>query len=315
MPSPCTCEAITAGERQFRFLPTSDWMAEWGLAVTGVGVTDVASHRASSLAELPDLYQFTWARGRTLPEYAFLYVARGGGLFESTPTGTQHVAAGDALVFFPGVWHRYCPACDTGWKLYWGNGTGRQLDALVEQGYFSPEQSLLHVGLGRQWTDAYQRLLDHVQHDAVDNPLLLSAGMLEIVARLARPAPAPTPASAMREALATQDQAVIRAVGMIWNSAQRALTVERVVASSRLARRSLERRFQNALGRTIYEEILRCRIERAKRILQDTSAPIKQVALLVGFPNADRMGKVFQRRVGLAPLAYRRCFQAPRPKT
>jgi AraC-like DNA-binding protein len=312
MASSCAWEVTPPAVRRFRFLPASLGMAEWGISVTGAGLTDIPPRRSSSLAGLPDLYQFTWARGRTLPEYAFLYVARGGGLFESIPTGVKNVAAGDAMVFFPGVWHRYCPDQSTGWQLYWVNGNGRQLHTLVQQGYFSPEHPLLRVGRGRELPDAYQRMLDLVEHDAVDNPLLLSAAMLEIVARLSRPArPAssvPTD-SAIRDALALRDPVVARAVGMIWNSVQRTLTVQGVVASSRLARRSLERRFQNALGRTIYEEILRCRIERAKRVLQDTSTPIKQVALAVGFPNTDRMGKVFQRMVGLSPVAYRRCFR------
>jgi AraC-like DNA-binding protein len=296
--------------RYSRFFPADAKVAQWGISVTGAGVTDQPGRSVFSLRGLPDLYQFTWTSGRTLAEYAFLYVARGGGVFESIPTGAQNVAAGDAIVFFPGVWHRYRPDRDSGWKIYWVNGNGQQLQVLVQQEFFSPEHPVSRVSDRRAVSDSYQRLLDMVQHEGVGNPLLLSAAMLEIIARLCAPSDGGLPTSrcaALREALKSGNHHVARAVNFIWNSTHGALTVEDVVASARLTRRSLERRFQAALGHTIYDEIIRCRIERAKRLLEDTSLPVKQVALRVGFPNSDRMGKVFQRIVSVSPMAYRRC--------
>jgi len=304
-------ERSPAMMRYSRFFPVHASTAQWGLSVTGVGVTEIPRQSAFSLFGLPDLYQFTWARGRTLAEYGFLYVAGGEGLFESMPTGVRKVGAGDAMVLFPGVWHRYRPDRESGWKIYWVNGNGEQLHGLVHQGFFSPEEPLVHVEVGPKVQASYERLLKMAEDESADNPLLLSAGMLEIIARFSsRPRSPVVPGSAMGEALKSRDSLVAKAVCFIWNAPSRSLTVECVASASGLARRSLERRFQNALGHTIYEEIVRCRVERAKRFLQDTSMPVKQVAMKAGFPNTDRMGKVFQRMVGVSPMAYRRCLDA-----
>jgi LacI family transcriptional regulator len=69
------------------------------------------------------------------------------------------------------------------------------------------------------------------------------------------------------------------------------------------SRRTLERRFQAALGRTIASEIRRLRIERAKRYLLDTSQPIKSIARLTGFSSKERLYEAFRAAGEKTPTA------------
>lgn len=303
-------EVIHAGtEIYFRYLPVSSRMAQWGIYVTGAGCSDIPPHTAYPPAGHPDLYQFTWTRGRVLPEYQIVYVAGGKGTFESATAGEITVSAGDVLVLFPGVWHRYRPSNETGWKTYWVGGNGEHLHSLVQQGFLSPENPVLHVGVNQTVLDPFVRILSQVQNIMVENPLLLAVNMMEVIARISVPlrsAPADPATQALADALETKDRLVAEAVRCIWNSDQRSLTVEDVVAKVPLTRRSLERRFHQAMGHTIHDEIIRCRIERVKRSLEETALPIKRVALMAGFSSAERMTKVFHKHEGLSPLAYRR---------
>ncbi len=73
-----------------------------------------------------------------------------------------------------------------------------------------------------------------------------------------------------------------------------------------VTQRSLERRFREALGHTIHDEIIRCRLERARRLLTKTDMSIGEVAAAAGFPNSDNMGRSFQRFEGVSPSSYRR---------
>jgi AraC-like DNA-binding protein len=295
-------------EVYFRYLPISPRLALWGVYVTGAGCSDIPPHTAYPPAGHPDLYQFTWTKGRVLPEYQIVYIARGKGVFESTASGEISVSAGDVLVLFPGIWHRYRPSDATGWKTYWVGGDGEHLHAMVQQGFLSPERPVLHMGTSPSALDPFVRILSQVQNVVVENPLLLAVNMMEVIARISVPlrsASADPSTQAIVDALETQDRLVAEAVRFIWNADQRSLSVKDVVAKVPLARRSLERRFLQAMGRTIHEEIARCRIERVKRTLEETVLPIKRVALLTGFSSAERLCKVFHKYEGLSPLAYR----------
>lgn len=105
--------------------------------------------------------------------------------------------------------------------------------------------------------------------------------------------------------LAVDDELVANALRCISAIAHQNIDVNDVCEAACSGRRTLERRFQSVLGRTIAEEILRLRIERAKRELAYTDTPIKQVARLAGFRDAKRLHEVFMREVELSPSAYR----------
>ena len=49
------------------------------------------------------------------------------------------------------------------------------------------------------------------------------------------------------------------------------------------------------MGRSIAEEISRLRIERSKRLMMETDASLKSLAVDLGFRNADHFCKVFSR--------------------
>lgn len=105
--------------------------------------------------------------------------------------------------------------------------------------------------------------------------------------------------------LAVDDELVATALRCISEMAHQSIDVNDICDAACSGRRTLERRFQNVLGRTIAEEILRLRIERAKRELAYTDTPIKQVARLAGFRDAKRLHEVFMREVQQSPSAYR----------
>jgi LacI family transcriptional regulator len=72
-----------------------------------------------------------------------------------------------------------------------------------------------------------------------------------------------------------------------------------------LSRRSLEKRFRETIGRTILEEIQLVRLDRAKRLLQETTYPISKVAEISGFGSTGYFIQFFQQRVGKTPRKFR----------
>lgn len=104
---------------------------------------------------------------------------------------------------------------------------------------------------------------------------------------------------------AAEDPLVARALRYIADNSHQRIEVKDVVSAVATNRRSLERKFRSTLGRTIANEITRLRLERAKRRIVETDAPMKEIALDSGFRDADHFYKVFHRVHGLPPTQFR----------
>ncbi|MCP3018850.1 helix-turn-helix domain-containing protein [Cupriavidus basilensis] len=65
------------------------------------------------------------------------------------------------------------------------------------------------------------------------------------------------------------------------------------------------RRFKRTFGVPPHQFVLRARIERAKSLLRDTSAPLVDIALQCGFSSHSHFTTVFRRQVGVRPRDYR----------
>jgi AraC-like DNA-binding protein len=296
----------------FRYLPVGTRTMLWGLYVTGCGHLTLPPSGQHPPRKHPHLYRFHWDRGRVLPEYQLIYLTRGAGQFESTPTGAATIAAGDVFVLFPGVWHRYRPAPQAEWETHWVGLNGDYMRSLVDRRFLSPDRAVIRVGIKAGLVESYQRLVTLASDEDDQNPFRLAAGAMDILAWILAPAEPEIAQPATKPFMQpVTDRLVAEAVRFIWSQAERTMTVGDVVEHFPVARRSLERRFHRALGHTILDEIARCRVDRAKRLLQETDLPLKQVAYMAGFPTSQCMTKAFHREEDLAPTEYRRTH---RPK-
>ena len=107
------------------------------------------------------------------------------------------------------------------------------------------------------------------------------------------------------EVVAVDDPDVAGALQYIHRQQGRDISVESVVQAVAVSRRNLEKRFRECLGRTILEEIQLTRLERAKRLLLETTYPISKVAEIAGFGSTGYFIQFFQNRVGKTPRKFR----------
>lgn len=318
----------------FRYLPISPRTRSWGLFVTGGGHIDVPPHGIHPPQGHPNLYEFTWERGRVLPEYQIILLAGGAGEFESEGAELRELHEGEVVVLFPGVWHRYRPGHATGWSSYWIGLGGEFMENLAARGFMSPDRPIVVPHDLERFTEAFRRFHVAITGDVVENPLLLSAVASEILALLCAPVghDAAEPSTAPFQEN-VHDRIVAEALRIIWSrdesslrtypkstkkashgwercesptAFRSALNVADVAALLPVSRRSLERRFQQILGRTVLEEITRCRVERVKGLLEETDMPLKQLAKRVGFSSPETLAKAFHRQVGETPSSYRK---------
>lgn len=84
--------------------------------------------------------------------------------------------------------------------------------------------------------------------------------------------------------------------------------VEEMTTGSGLSRRTLERRFRKATGRSPISYVQQLRIREARRLLERTTMPIDEIGFVVGYENTAFFRRLFQRTTRLHPGSYRRKF-------
>lgn len=81
-----------------------------------------------------------------------------------------------------------------------------------------------------------------------------------------------------------------------------------MAARAALSSRGFARRFHAATGLLPMQYVHAIRIEEAKQLLETGSLTVEEVGSAVGYQDAASFGRLFKRRAGLTPAAYRRKF-------
>lgn len=82
-------------------------------------------------------------------------------------------------------------------------------------------------------------------------------------------------------------------------------SVEQLADRFHYSRSQLSRVMKRATGRSAYQYLREKRFEKARRLLNTTELPIKDVAEAVGLPNIAYFFRAFREEVGMTPKMYR----------
>jgi AraC-like DNA-binding protein len=283
----------------FRYLPVSERDEQWGLYVTAGGFNAIGPGDDYPRPGHPTSHALTWSRGRVLSEYQTLFISRGAGEFESQPTGCRRVSAGSVILLFPGVWHRYRPVSEIGWREYWVSYNGAWPRRWVEQGFLSPDEPVLRVGKDKLLGRAYRRLLWRLRVEPAGFQQLLAASLMEILAAVLGAVSAQGSGSRTHEL-------VRQAKSFLETRTDGVPTIDQLAASLGLSTRQLYRIFRQHTGLSPYRYHLQLRIERAKRLLHGTSTSVQGIADALGFESPFNFSKVFKQKTGMSPSQWRR---------
>lgn len=99
---------------------------------------------------------------------------------------------------------------------------------------------------------------------------------------------------------------IYRARDYIAASLEQPLSLNEMARVACLSPNHFMRTFKQVFHLTPYQYLMRLRLERAKRLLEQTDLPITDVCFLVGCESLGSFSWLFHRRVGLSPEAYRK---------
>ena len=108
--------------------------------------------------------------------------------------------------------------------------------------------------------------------------------------------------------LALEDPEVIKALQFIRANAIKNIQVQDVVGNTVMTRRMLEKRFQQVLHRSIFQEIRNARIKKSIEMLVDTDRQIADISTQLHFPGIEQFSRYFRQSTGMSPSQYRKRF-------
>ncbi len=136
---------------------------------------------------------------------------------------------------------------------------------------------------------------------------MLAAATRRIVEASGMPVRQYKPAGAqwIMEEQRKQPAVVRRALWHISNSVNQPVTVQKIAERMSCHPDYLSRMFKASTGITLHEFIVRTRLDRAQRLLRNTSMDIGQIGMEAGFRNHSHFTKVFRLYLGITPREYR----------
>lgn len=125
------------------------------------------------------------------------------------------------------------------------------------------------------------------------NPPRLALSPLDIVVR------------ASTDRIRGSDELVGRAIKYLRANAHLPIGTVQVADALAVARRTLERRFQNETGKTLHDFLTDYRLRGAKRTLRQFDTPLEEISRASGYSAVSAFIRMFEQSTGIHPREYR----------
>jgi LacI family transcriptional regulator len=102
-----------------------------------------------------------------------------------------------------------------------------------------------------------------------------------------------------------EDPFVLTASRIIRDRACHGISVEQICDLMDCSRSTLDNLFKKHLGRPVAQEMLKVRLNKGMRLLENSELAIVEVAKECGFTSATYFCRFFKREAGMTPAAYR----------
>ena len=297
----------------FHYLPVNEETMTWGMYVTGLGRAIDSSRRTLSTERPSGAVSIRLGPRTDAARVSVGAAHRTARANLSRKPRATCGSKGRALLFlFPGVWHRYRPDPKVGWDERWISFNGELLHRLFDIALFGPRLAVATPhdpqGLAARWDHMLAAVQRHIgaasggaHLPSAEHDFRRGFGPNRRRARRGRSAERHVGRKPKLD-----DPIVQRALELIWTHSHYPMSVSDIARQLPVTRRTLDRRFVEATGHSVLDEINACRLSRAKRLLAETDLPVKTVARLAGFSSTERLRVTFVEREGISPTIFRK---------
>lgn len=213
-----------------------------------------------------------------------------------------HMRPGQAVLYYPHTGYRYAMLGREEVQYYWVHFTGTDAGSLIESCRL-PNRRLLEIGGSAAISSAFEGLF----HDFIvrDHCFDLSAAsrLLSLCVEISRCQ------EASQSGQPDASSRVYHALTYIHQNYEKEISVPFLAGLVHLSLSRFRILFREATGLSPLEYLLVLRLNHARQLMLQTESSIGEIARAVGYEDQLYFSRIFKRRTGLSPSAYRRGAQ------
>ena len=285
----------------FRYLPLSDEDQQWGLSILNAGCTHVQANQDYPYRQHPSDHYFTWSKGRVLDEYQVIYIVRGEGSFESASVPETIVRPGTVILLFPGEWHRFRPAKNTGWDEYWVGFRGEVADNLLRRKFFGVGAALLAIGFSAEIIGLYSAIIEQTRSERPGYQPFVSGMLLHLLGCVYSLNKQRSFDNA--DGIKTKME---QAIMLLRCKIDEDISIQEIAEELNVSYAWFRKWFKLYTGLAPQQYVIQLKMEKAKALLADSGNSIKGIAYQLRFEHPLYFSKLFKEKVGVSPELYRK---------
>jgi AraC-like DNA-binding protein len=291
----------TNGSRRLKYLIANEQDQQWGISVVTVGTSAIPGNYASYplLSGHPSKYRFNTQKGRIFDEYQLVYIAEGKGRLYVSGDSCVEVAAGDAFLLRPSVWHNYFPDKKRGWVEYWIGFKGFVIDYRFAHGFFPDEKPLYKVGVRPEFVNYFTEAIEIAQKEETNYQQYL-AGIVNHLLGLT------LYYDSKRSFLPRQVHDIDKARTLIRDNVYEAVSPRQIADTLSMSYTWFRKIFKKYTGMSPGKYIRNVKMEAAKDLLIYTDYPVKEIAFRLKFEDVSHFIGAFKAVMGSTPVQYRK---------
>jgi YesN/AraC family two-component response regulator len=235
---------------------------------------------------------------RVMDSFEIIYV-NSGVLGIAEEEVSYNVEEGEALILFPGRHHWGTREFDENLTFYWLHFHLEEEAVRMGQDVMSLPQ-LIRVRKPEQFEDLFRRFIKR-QNVCQDDKRILNLVLLELLCELSDSL-SPMEVNGQKVLLANQAGQYIR------NHLEQPLSSSILAEKLECSPDYLGRVYNAVYGKTLTEGIHEARLNKACRMLVETSLTGNEIAYQCGYQDVDYFRRIFKKYMGITPKEYRQTY-------
>jgi AraC-like DNA-binding protein len=236
-------------------------------------------------------------------EYILHFVTNGHG-FYSAGGNTWSLEAGNVFLIYPNQPVVYCADSRDPWSYAWVGFKGSRVEAILKQCGFTKNRRILKLADIAPYVSCFDLLMEHLSLELSDI-LFRESVLMQILSLLCLQYQTEDRTVKVNGDETDSSSYVTRAVEFITTHYMHPITISEIADFLGISKGHLNRVFQSRYGMSVQNFIIDFRMQRAAALLENTTDPVKEIALQTGYTDPLVFSKAFKKYFGVSPKAYR----------
>ena len=199
------------------------------------------------------------------------------------------ITKGQVILLFPGQWHTYCPLKETGWNEYYIGFEGKIIDTIVTNGFISPENQVLDVGVNEDLVSLFSTAIRVAKEDKVSTQQYLAGIVFNILGTIL--------SQAQNKNFESRESAqkIERAKIIMIDNINKSLDIKGIAANLGISYSLFRKEFNENTGYSPSKYFQELKLRTVKELLAETNHSIKEIAYELNFSSYEYFLSFFRK--------------------